>query len=237
MKISVVIPAYNEEKYLPACLGAFLKQETPPDEIIVVDNNSTDATALIAKQYGAKVVKERRQGMIYSRNKGFNTAKYNIIARCDADSIVSSNWIKQIKKSFTPENIIAITGPCYYYDLQYLCKYESMHKLFINTLYFKPSKIILGHEVLFGSNMALSRQAWMKIKNEVCTNDKAVHEDMDLTIHLRQYGNIKFERNLIASISARRLRSAKTLIDYPSRWIKSLSHSRKIARLNPAFTN
>ena len=60
--ISVVIPAFNEEKYLPACLEALKKQTFKNYELIVVDNNSTDKTAQIAKKFGARVVKEKKQG-------------------------------------------------------------------------------------------------------------------------------------------------------------------------------
>ena len=128
-----------------------------------------------------------------------------------------------------------MSGPCYYYDLRYLREYKNIHKMFINTMYFRPSKIILGHEVLFGSNMALAHNAWDKIKNEVCMNDKMVDEDMDLTIHLRRYGNIMFEKGLVAGISARRLQSAKTFVDYPVRWLKCLHHSRKMPKLSHVF--
>jgi glycosyltransferase involved in cell wall biosynthesis len=57
--ISVVIPAYNEERYLPACLKSLQKQTYPSDryEVILSDNNSSDSTSEIAKKYGARVIK------------------------------------------------------------------------------------------------------------------------------------------------------------------------------------
>lgn len=231
MKVSVVIPAYNEEAYLPQCLDSFLTQKVPADEIIVVDNNSVDATAAIAKKYGVRVVREKKQGMIFARNRGFNLARYDILARCDADSIVSPQWIGQIKKAFTDDDIVGMSGPCSFYDLQRFRRFKKANKLFLKTVYFKTSRIVLGHDVLFGSNMALSRAAWLKIKDEVCMNDKAVHEDMDVTIHLSPHGRIKFDPNFIATISARRLRSPKTLVDYPARWVKSLRHARKMKKM------
>ena len=230
MKVSVVIPAYNEEDFLPQCLESLLSQEVPPDEIIVVDNNSVDATAEIARKYGVRVVKEKKQGMIFARNRGFNLARYDIIARCDADSIVSPQWIGQIKKAFAGGDIIAMSGPCYFYDLQRFRKFKKAHKLFLKAVYFRPSRIMLGHDVLFGSSMALLKAGWLKVKNEVCMNDRAVHEDMDLTIHLKPHGRIKFDPRFVAAISARRLRSPKTLVDYPTRWVKSLRHARKMKK-------
>ena len=56
MKVSVVIPVYNEEKYIKNCLESLMKQEEKPDEIIVVDNNCTDETINIVKKYnGIKI--------------------------------------------------------------------------------------------------------------------------------------------------------------------------------------
>ncbi|GIW67109.1 MAG: hypothetical protein KatS3mg095_1007 [Candidatus Parcubacteria bacterium] len=82
MKISVIIPAYNEEKGIENTLKRIPKEVF---EIIVVDNNSTDKTAEIAKKLGAKVVKETKQGYGYALQKGFNIAQGDIIVTLDAD--------------------------------------------------------------------------------------------------------------------------------------------------------
>ncbi|HEX8932548.1 MAG TPA: glycosyltransferase family A protein, partial [Patescibacteria group bacterium] len=100
MKISVIIPAYNEEKYIGACIESLLKQNRLPDEIIVVNNNSTDQTAAIASQYPVKVINEKEQGITPARNRGLNEAQYDIIARTDADTILPPDWIEKIKKHF-----------------------------------------------------------------------------------------------------------------------------------------
>ncbi len=65
MKISVVVPAYNEEAVIERCLNALVNQIVPVDEILVVDNNSTDRTAEIAekyREYGVRVIRETVQG-------------------------------------------------------------------------------------------------------------------------------------------------------------------------------
>src|SRR6266567_2953645 len=95
LRISVVIPVYNEEKYLGKCLDSLMRQNVKADEIIVVDNNSTDNSVAIAKKYPIRVVFEKTQGMIPARNHGFNEARYEIIARTDADTILPVNWIKR----------------------------------------------------------------------------------------------------------------------------------------------
>lgn len=64
-RVSVVIPAYNEKENIGICIDRILQQTVRPDELIVADNNSVDATASIATGYGARVLFENRQGMIH----------------------------------------------------------------------------------------------------------------------------------------------------------------------------
>lgn len=230
LKVSVVIPAYNEEKFLPSCLQSLMEQTVKAGEIIVVDNNSSDRTAEIAAKFGAKVVKERKQGISYARNAGFDAASGDVIARCDADSVLLPDWIEKIGQDFEKGNIIGVTGPCYFYDFKGKRGYKKMPKMLHTALFFKSSKFVLRHEILFGSNMALSKNAWLKIRNEVCSNEKKFHEDMDLASHLSKYGTIQYDPYLIATISARRVRSVKAYVDYPFRWYKSIRHGRKIRK-------
>ena len=113
-EISVVIPAYNEAKYLPKCLESIIKQTFNNYEIIVVDNNSTDNTAWIARSFGARVVKEKIQGMIPARERGFREAKAEIIARTDADTVVTKDWLEKIFRTFqTNPEVIALSGPIF----------------------------------------------------------------------------------------------------------------------------
>src|SRR5687767_1835934 len=94
LRVSLVIPAYNEESHLRACLDAVAAQTVRPFEVIVVDNNSTDTTVAIARSYSfVAVMHESQQGIVYARNAGFNAARGDIIARIDADTHLSPNWI------------------------------------------------------------------------------------------------------------------------------------------------
>jgi len=87
--ISIIVPAYNEEKYLPKCLWALTHQDFKlPYEIIVVDNNSADKTKKIAKKFGARVVFEKKKGLLKARDKGIKSARAELIAITDADTLV-----------------------------------------------------------------------------------------------------------------------------------------------------
>lgn len=226
--ISVVIPAFNEEKYLPACLDAFRKQTFKNYELIVVDNNSTDKTAAIAKKYGARVIRENKQGMIPARERGFRESQANFIARTDADTIVTPNWLEVIYKTFKSKpGVVAMTGP-------FLSPTKKIpHKIIsgINFLYnVKFANLISKHIYLQGANMAVRKSAWIKIK--VNSDDKKVHEDVDLSYHLSKVGKIIYNTRQKVYFSFRRITSnpKKGLTDwlgeYPLRLIKTLYYNK-----------
>jgi glycosyltransferase involved in cell wall biosynthesis len=85
--ISIVIPVYNEAERIAACLESIAAQTVTPLEVIVVDNNSTDATVSIARSFPfVRVITAKCQGVIHARNRGFNAARGEIIGRIDADT-------------------------------------------------------------------------------------------------------------------------------------------------------
>jgi glycosyltransferase involved in cell wall biosynthesis len=226
MKVSLVIPVYNEEKYIKKCLNSVEKQIEKPDETIIVDNNSTDNTVNIVKKYNVRLLKEHKQGITPTRNKGFDNARFDIIARCDADSVLPPDWIKKIKKSFLERDIDAITGPGEVYDL--IPRKHLSYKPYFDFVKF----IQKGKETLWGPNMALKKSMWNKVKNETCKDDNKVHEDIDLALHiLKNKGKIYRDNTLVVKMSARRLKykTFSLLIEYPYRMIKTYKlHSFKI---------
>src|SRR5262249_59692752 len=92
MKLSIIIPAFNEEKLLPSCLEhvfTAVRANASPDwtsEVIVVDNNSTDRTAAIAHAAGATVVFEPVNQISRARNAGARVAQGDWFLFVDADS-------------------------------------------------------------------------------------------------------------------------------------------------------
>ena len=108
MKVSVIIPAYNEEKIIGRCLESILNQKEPPEEIILVDNKSTDHTAGIARSAGIRVVKESKQGLTHARKHNFETKTidalsgpvvfYDLISQTALPSQIYSHSLKFILK-------------------------------------------------------------------------------------------------------------------------------------------
>jgi peptidoglycan/xylan/chitin deacetylase (PgdA/CDA1 family) len=96
--ISIVIPARNEEKLLGDCLRSLKEQSYKGQyEIIIVDNGSTDNTAVIAREAGAKVVTANDQkGVAYARQAGADAAAGEIIVQADADTLYPPHWLQRI---------------------------------------------------------------------------------------------------------------------------------------------
>lgn len=233
LKVSVVIPVYNEEKYIGACLESLLNQKDAADEIIVVNNNSTDNSVEIIKQFPVKLINETQQGITPARNRGFNEARYEIIARTDADTVLPPNWIKRIKKSFAAdEKLVAMSGPAEFYDLPELIQNRHLETkntwLKIIKTYNRVVKRLLKHDCLYGPNYALRRSAWDEIKDTVCLDDRQVHEDLDLAIHLAPLGTIKFYRTLTVSSSVRRWKKPEAYLEYLYRGLKSIRKHNQI---------
>ena len=106
MKFSVIIPAYNEEEYLPATLAALkdaANETNLPAEIIVVDNESADKTAQIAKNFGAKIVSEREHNIAKVRNAGAKTANGDVLIFIDADTLVPKTLFHKIADAMREE--------------------------------------------------------------------------------------------------------------------------------------
>jgi glycosyltransferase involved in cell wall biosynthesis len=111
MKISVVIPAWNEEQLLPACLEsvrmAFAARPDLAPEVIVVDNNSTDGTAAIAEAAGARVVFEEQNQIARARNAGAAVATGEWLLFLDADSALSTGLAREILGAINAGDMVA----------------------------------------------------------------------------------------------------------------------------------
>ncbi|GAA3634344.1 glycosyltransferase family 2 protein [Microlunatus ginsengisoli] len=117
-RFSVVIPALNEAALLPATLHSLRGQRSAsPFEIIVVDNNSTDATAQIARSFGVRVITETNPGVCQARQAGTLAARGEIVVSADADTVYPPDWLSRLDATFTAQpDAVAVAGPCRYAD-------------------------------------------------------------------------------------------------------------------------
>ncbi len=110
VNLSVIIPAYNEERYLPACLDS-IASNTPKSvsvECVVVDNGSTDRTAAIARERGATVLRSQASTIAAVRNEGARASSGCFLAFLDADCTVEEGWAEAIQRALSLEGVVAV---------------------------------------------------------------------------------------------------------------------------------
>jgi glycosyltransferase involved in cell wall biosynthesis len=198
--ISIVIPAFNEEKYLPLCLKSISKQTYPHDryEIIVVDNNSKDKTAEIAQKANAKVVLEKKQGHVFALDTGMHRAKGDIIATTDADTRVDKNWLSVIEEVFRDQEVVAVTGPAHYDSS------SKMKRNLVKYSYYIYLKLhfAVGKPSLSGLNLAVRKKAFLKIKG--LDTRYRIFGDVELGLRIKKEGKVLFCKELSVVSSPRR---------------------------------
>ncbi len=204
MKISLIICAYNEEKYINSCLEHAVKNSNNKFyEIIVVDNNSTDNTKNIAEKFpGVKVVHKLEKGPNHARQKGIDVATGDILAFIDADTKMPKGWIDIAIKEFSQnKNLGCLSGPYVYYDFS---KWEQFLCLIYWYLLAYPTYLILGHMVV-GGNFVIRKEILDKMQG-LDTSIAFYGDDTNIAQRASKFGKVKFKLNLIMPSSARRLK-------------------------------
>lgn len=229
--VGIVIPAYNEEATIRACVTAAIGQTSPAAEIIVVDNKSTDQTPhildeLISENPDAPIRilrQEQSQGITPTRNMGFDAVTSEIIGRIDSDTLLEPDWVENVQKVFLDPEVQAATGPVVYYDMplrRYMARADDTAR---KAMY----RLATSYHFLFGTNMAMRREAWEAIRDEICLDaDKEMHEDIDLSVHLYDQGlKAVYSSQMLAGMSARRIDDTpKDFYDYVQRFDRTYRH-------------
>jgi len=212
MKLSFVIPAHNEEKFIGKCLDSILREaaEHVGDvEIIVVDNASTDGTSSVVRTYedkGVHVVSEPRKGLVYARQCGYEKATGDLIANVDADTMLTLGWINTVMREFTNDDkLLALSGPFIYYDL------TPARRLLVRLFYYAAygtyvlNRHIFHHgSMLQGGNFIIRKTALDQVGGFDISID-FYGEDTDIACRIAKIGKTKFTFNLPMYTSGRRL--------------------------------
>ncbi len=210
--ISVVVPAYNEERFLSACLASLKAQDYAGGyEIIVVDNASTDRTAEIASNLGARVVIEKRRSPAWARQRGLFEARGEIVAFVDADTIVPRRWLSTIAWRFgRTSRLVAVSGPCAYFDGGVLARIASTIMNFIVIIFDHTlRRLTKKGGALWGSNFAVRREILLEVGG-FDTGKKFLGEDIELSLRLKTRGKMSLISYLFVLTSARRLKALGT---------------------------
>jgi glycosyltransferase involved in cell wall biosynthesis len=216
MRLSFVIPAYNEEAYLPACLESVLAQTRELGdavEIVVVNNASTDRTREVALGYpGVRVVDEPRKGLTFARQAGFAASTGELIANVDSDSRLTEGWVATVLKEFAAEpKLVSLSGPFIYYDMSPSQRFSvQLFYLIAYAVYAVNRWVLRAGSMVQGGNFVLRRAALEKIGG-FNTAISFYGEDTDIARRMHQVGEVKFTFDLKMFSSARRLKKEGTL--------------------------
>ncbi len=178
--ISVIIPAFNEEKYIEKTVDAVLSQNYKKFEVIVVPNGCSDATEKVLNKYMSdnrvKMFSQKEAKVSKARNKGAQFAKGEILIFLDADVIVSDGFLKSVQEHFGEEHAVAST--IFAPDL------KKMRYL----VYAFGKNVVHKSKIYHGSaGSIICRKKDFDVLNGFNEN-LVIKEDSDLINRLRTYG-------------------------------------------------
>lgn len=184
-KISVVIPAYNSEEYLPKCLEGVLASSHKVDEIVVISDGSTDSTVEIAQRFGAKTVHfEKNNSANYCRNYGAEIAVGDILLFMDSDVVCKADTVKNIIDVFQNENVDAVVG-LYAVSDKYKNLSSRYKNLWIRFSYLKSKSSI---DWIFGAISAIRKKTFFKINGFSSElHSKAGIDDLELGKRMKEH--------------------------------------------------
>ncbi|EME21264.1 glycosyltransferase family 2 protein [Rhodococcus triatomae] len=214
--LSVIVPAFNEEDTIAATLDHLFAQIDEIDEIVVVNNNSTDRTEdvvreLLESQPKLRLVNESRRGVSFARNAGLDASTSDVIARLDADTLAQPGWALAIRDFFAaaPETVGVATGPLLPFDSPFRKVFANSNDRLIARARAASSDgiSVVGLGMAPGGNMVIRKSAWSSVRDAV-SDRTDIHDDLDLSLCVRRRDfSIAFILGMKAETSARRFRT------------------------------
>lgn len=209
LKLSIVIPAYNEEKYLGKCLESVLREIEKSKreiEVIVVNNASSDKTKEVALLFkGVKVIDEQKKGLVWARQAGYLVSKGNIVANIDSDSWLSEQWIEKVFCEFEKnQKLVGLSGPYIYPEMSHA--FNRIVKLWygVGILFHLFNQYILKRGAMMqGGNFVVRKDAMEKIGG-FNTEIEFYGEDTDVACRIQKVGKVKFTFDFPMYTSSRR---------------------------------
>lgn len=231
MTITAIICAYNEERMLPAAIHSLLAQTRVPDQIIVVNNASTDRTRAAAERVsGVAVIDEPRKGLVRARDAGWRAATGDILFYMDADSRAPLRLIERVEQRFVVSpRTVAVTGPYRFYDWDWIGAAGA--RVYDHTLarcaHVVAQDVLRVGAILYGAGFAVRASALRAIGG-FDTSIEFHGEDTNLGRRLAGVGRVELVNSCYIHTSARRYRAlgrARTLWLYIRNfWSETIHH-------------
>ncbi len=203
VRISVIIPTYNEARYIGKTLCSIKEQKFQDIEVILADSMSTDGTVEIARHVynGIKICEDHGRGAPRAYNKAAKTAKGDLLLFIDADTSISKGLLKSYDDAFKKEDVVAATGPLKPLE-QTTWGTEMGFRLV--SVHIVKLLMLLGKPSIIGSNFMVTRKAYAKVKG---MNESLItYYDWDLAHRLGKFGKIAYVDDAVAYTSVRRVK-------------------------------
>jgi cellulose synthase/poly-beta-1,6-N-acetylglucosamine synthase-like glycosyltransferase/spore germination protein YaaH/peptidoglycan/xylan/chitin deacetylase (PgdA/CDA1 family) len=201
LSVSVIVPAHNEERVIDKTLGALNRLRVAPQEVIVVDDGSTDATADVARCRGVTVVSQARQGKAAALNAGLRLAKGDIVVVLDADTMLSPDFLDVVLAHFADPRVAGVAGNVKVGNRKHLLgKLQAIEYIASLNLDRRAQAVLNVVAVVPGAAGAFRREVLLRCGGY--PSDTLV-EDMDLTVSLLRAGwRIPYEPKAVAFTEA-----------------------------------
>ncbi|WP_182112352.1 MULTISPECIES: glycosyltransferase family 2 protein [unclassified Actinotalea] len=202
-RLSVVVPVRDDAPALRRCLAALGAQTEPAFEVVVVDNGSRDDGAAVAAAHGARVVTEPVRGIPAAAAAGYDAARGDVVVRLDADTVVPPDLLARVADAFAADPALdALTGTGRFYDVGPV-RAAVVGRLYL-AAYYVLMHAAMAHPPLWGSAMAVRRDAWVGVRHLVHL-DPEIHDDADLAFALGPTATIRYDPSLVVDVSGRSL--------------------------------
>ncbi len=201
MRLSIIVPAYNEEEHIEKCLKSLSRQKNKNFELIIVDNDSTDRTIEIAKKYSHNIYIEKKRGYHNVVRRGVLKSSGDLIAVCDADGIYPKDWTQKVYDTFNKhKDIVAFYGSIRLHDVNKYTR-KIYEKIFYNFMVYMKKK---GIDVCNGPNFVFKKSAYKKAGGY---GDRVYNQagvDIEFGMRLKKIGKIIFVPSIFMWGSLRR---------------------------------
>lgn len=198
--ISVIIPTYQEEAFIGACLDSVLRQEYDRGrfELILSDASSSDRTVAIARTKADKVVVGPKRGIGNGRNEGARIAEGEILLFVDADTTLAPDFLRMIEDTFSNQDVVGATGLPLPADGKWFARF-----IYRGTYFLVRFFHWLGLSFFPGVCVAYRASTFRQVSG--FREDLGISEDLDMSRRIQRLGGCAFVAQARARVSTRRL--------------------------------
>lgn len=223
MKVSVVVPVYNVEKYLNDCLDSILRQTLADFELILIDDGSTDSSFAIMQQYALsdvriRIVSQTNRGVSAARNHGLSLAQGDYVLFVDSDDIILPNTLECLWNHAQKTDADIVLGNLWKYNLngsrsrmffrpqwveqQMFIQGDLLYETLMSTfsfptmvyLYFCKRSFLLDNNIWMKEGILHEDELWCMLV--MCTSQKVAPLDFFYYLYMEREGSIMNSDNL-----------------------------------------